>query len=66
MLRAKKVPDNASPEQVKEALKDIKKIETTEKTDSKGKKAGDPKKACGYCKGMMGSLGIPPGKIVNG
>jgi hypothetical protein len=60
------VPDNASKEQVKEALKDIKKIETTEKSDSKGKSAGDPKKACGYCKGMMGNLGIPPGKIVNG
>ena len=66
VLRAKKVPDNASPEQVKEALKDIKKIETTEKKDGKREKAGDPKKMCGYCKGMMADLGVAPGKIING
>jgi RHS repeat-associated protein len=69
VLRAKKVPDNATPEQVKEALKDVKKIETTEKEDSAGKhgaKAGDPKKACGFCGRMMANLGIPKDKIVNG
>ncbi|MEZ4302396.1 MAG: RHS repeat-associated core domain-containing protein [Polyangiaceae bacterium] len=66
VLRAKGVPDNASPEQVKEALKDIKKVETTAKGDSKHEKAGDPKKACGFCRPMMQNLGIPSKKIVNG
>jgi RHS repeat-associated protein len=62
LLDREKVPRDgtATKEQVDNAMKKIKTVETTDK------ETGAPKKACGFCGRMMSNLGIPKSKIVNG